>query len=355
MQVIALRERIDRSHAVFLDVEGAGIDVSKPIADLNHAWEKVLAARRQVHSLDDTSVSATLDEGRRIADRAYQDGILALQDLRQERRGLYILLAFVGTATLVGTWLVTRSIAMRRRETEALRLERQRIASSRERLARVGEISAGVAHTIRNPLHGVLNCVDILKAKLPAADHNQKVLSLMSEGLERIQSVTHRLLGLARETELRKTPTDINVLIEDTVRFMEVRCHKKGVPLNVKLMSPAPLVNIDPNQFSEALLNVLDNALAACDPGQLIQVSTSGHGGSEEGILIEVVDEGSGIPPEQREMIFDPFFSSKPIGEGTGLGLVITKRIVEEHGGEIRVESRLGEGTRVSLLIPQLH
>jgi signal transduction histidine kinase len=175
----------------------------------------------------------------------------------------------------------------------------------------------------------------------------------MSEGLIRIQSVTHRLLGLTRETELQKAPTDINVLIEDTARFIEVRCHKKGVILKMDL-GPLPLVNIDSNQMSEVLLNVLDNALAACNPGEFIRVKSSENGGLEKGILLEVTDQGCGIPPEHLDKIFDPFFSSKPIGEGSGLGLGIAKRIVEEHGGEIRVESEVGEGTLVSLLIPDL-
>ncbi|MFQ5928389.1 MAG: sensor histidine kinase, partial [Acidobacteriota bacterium] len=259
------------------------------------------------------------------------------------------LLAFV--LMLFGVIYFVHSIAARYRQAEVLRLERERVALSRERLARIGEISAGVAHTIRNPLHGVLNCVDILRAKGARNDSLQHILSLMSEGLERIESVTQRLLVLSQDTPLQKTSTDINGLVRDALHFVEMQSHKKRVKIRTEL-NEVPVMEIDANRFSEALLNVLDNALDACGNGSAITVKTYVTEERDPVVHIEIRDTGVGIAPEHLPRVFDPFFTSKAIGKGSGLGLAITRRVVEEHGGRIALESQVGRGTRVSFLIP---
>ena len=251
---------------------------------------------------------------------------------------------------LFGIIYFVRSIASRYREAEELSKERERIAVSRQRMARIGEISSGVAHTIRNPLHGLFNCVDLLQRK-PDSNGSRELLDLMNEGLRRIQSVTDRLLDFTRETCLQKVPTDMNELIRDAVRFVEMEAREKTVPVK---LAPAslPQVPVDTTRFSEALLNVIHNALDACENGAEIAVTTFETREPYPGVRVEVADSGSGIPEQHLTQIFDPFFTSKPVGEGTGLGLAISRRIIEEHGGDIAIESEVGRGTKVSLLLP---
>lgn len=252
---------------------------------------------------------------------------------------------------LFGVIYFVHSIAARYQHAETQRQEQERLALSRERLAHIGEISAGVAHTIRNPLHGLLNCVDILKAKGARNDSIQDTLSLMSEGLQRIENVTQRLLVLTREAPLQKTSNDINTLVRDALDFIEVQSHKKSVNIEMDLKE-VPVMQLDANRFSEALLNVFDNALDACTNGGAITVRTYVSGQKDPVVHIEIWDTGEGIAAEHLPRAFDPFFTTKAIGKGTGLGLGIARRVIEEHGGKIVLDSEFGKGTRISFLIP---
>lgn len=259
------------------------------------------------------------------------------------------LVAFV--LMLFGVIYFVQSIAARHRHAEEVRLEREQIAQSRERLARIGEISAGVAHTLRNPLHGLLNCVDILHSRVAPEDPIRETLALMSEGLHRIEQVTRRLLVLTREAPLEKVNTNVNSLIREALSFIEVRSREKGLKIGTQF-GELPRLEIDPHRISEALLNVLDNALDACTNEGSISVRTS-FNDFDQWIRIEVEDSGEGILPQNLSRVFDPFFTTKPTGQGSGLGLAIAQRIVQEHGGSVALESHLGKGTRVTFLLPR--
>ena len=252
---------------------------------------------------------------------------------------------------LGGTIYFVQSIAERHRRAEKLRREHERIALSRERLARIGELAAGVAHTTRNPLHGLINSVEILQRHVKGDEEAQEILVLMSDGLRRIESVTRRLLVLTRDAPLQKTPNDIGALVKDALRFIEPRARDKGVQLETEL-TDSPMLDLDPDRLSEALINVLDNALDACRSGGQISVRAWSAGDSEPSACIEVSDTGEGVPDELLPRVFDPFFTTKAVGEGSGLGLALTRRIVEQHGGEVILSSRAGEGTQVRITLP---
>ena len=349
--ITALSQHLDLAEKSLSEATRAGVEVDSAIGDLHQARERLALARIQVHLLDVETVSITVQKGLKIADTSYRQGVRAWEDLRSRHRSFQLLLAAVMIAVIGGGALLVQLMGIRRQKTEALQLERERIALSRERLASVGEIFAGVAHTVRNPLHGLLNCVDILRAKVSPDDQIQKTLALMSEGLQRIESITRRLLVLTRRTPLQKVSTDINALIRETLQFIEVRSHKSGVEIQTTL-NKVPTVEIDPNQFSEALLSVLNNALDACQGGGAVSVRTFVASSSAEFVCVEISDTGAGISAEHLSRIFHPFFTTKAVGEGTGLGLAITRRIVEEHGGTLSVESEVGNGTSVSFRIP---
>ncbi len=253
---------------------------------------------------------------------------------------------------LFGTVYFVQSVETRRRRIQALAAQRERIAQSRERMARIGEISSGVAHTIRNPLHGLMNCVKILQRKAAALGDAEvdEILDMMNEGLRRISSVTQRLLSFSRTTELRVQPRLPGPLAEEALEFLRTAASERGIALEVR-DEGAPEVPLDPDRFGEALISLVDNALYACEAGDRVSVVLRRDDASG-GALVLVEDTGSGIEPERIPRLFDPFYTTKAIGEGSGLGLAITRRIVEAHGGTIDVESRLGEGSVFRMRFP---
>ena len=234
-----------------------------------------------------------------------------------------------------------------RARTEARQREHERVAHSREKMARMGEVASGVAHTIRNPVHGLLNCVSLLEgsAHLQEPDETE-VLELMREGLERIERVTKRLLVLSRDVPLLCRPTDVGELLRDACGQWAVLATQHGLQLWVE--DTEIEAKLDPDRLLEALGNVIGNAIDACAAGGRVTLSARRLG--DGGFRVTVRDTGEGISVEHLARVTDPFFTTKAIGEGSGLGLAITRRIMEEHGGRVQIESEPGHGTQVSLV-----
>lgn len=255
-------------------------------------------------------------------------------------------------ATLFGIVYFLRTVVARHTLAEENRREAARIAQSRERMARVGMIAAGVAHSVRNPLHGVLNCIDLVRSS-ESLEEAGPTLALMEEGLSRIEKVTSRLLTLSREAPLTSQAVDLDELVDDTVRLLEVRAQRQGVELRRDL-GGCHRVDLDPIRIQEALFNILDNAIAAVAdlPVRWVAVRTTAVDQPFDGVALEVEDPGVGVDPADLARVFDPFFSTKPVGEGTGLGLAIAKQVVEAHGGVIQFTSQRNTGTKVRILLP---
>jgi len=239
-------------------------------------------------------------------------------------------------------------------EATRLEQEQERIVMSRERLAHVGKIAAGAIHTIQNPLHGVINCTEILRSKIPSDDKNANdVISMMQEGLERIERVTCRLLALTREAPLQKVTSDINVLIMESIQFIKIDAEKKGILLEMELEPNLPWVPLDPDRLPEAFINLLSNAIDACRNGDVVRFKSYHCHNPWNGIGIIIQDSGEGIPEETMPKILDPFFTTKPVGKGSGLGLPISRRIIEEHDGILHLSSDQELGTIVEIFIPE--
>ena len=253
---------------------------------------------------------------------------------------------------MLGVVYFVQSVAERLRRAERQRLEHERVALSRERFARVGELSAGVAHSIRNPLHGLLNSVDLLAGHVDADPDTRETLELMGEALRRIETVTQRLLDLTRDAPVVRVPTNLDDLASETLRLVSPRVRGSAAQLDTDL-GGAGECDVDPTRFEEALANVLNNAIDACSVGGRVVLRTAPGPASDGTVVVEVEDTGTGIAPADLGSVFAPFFTTKAIGEGTGLGLAITRRIIEEHGGRVTVESTLGEGTKVRFVFPR--
>lgn len=210
-----------------------------------------------------------------------------------------------------------------------------------ERLAALGSLVAGVAHEVNNPLAGLKNCVRRLERGDLAEAKRREYLALMDEALSRIEDVVRRLLDFGRPQRTRLEPVGVALLANDAIRLVRPLLERRRVSAPFS-GEGSDSVLADRRQIGQAIVNLLLNAAYVTPDGGEVRVSVRRAGG-RVGIAVE--DDGPGIPAEIRDRILDPFFSTKPEGEGTGLGLTVTRTIADAHGGELAFEFPLRGGT----------
>lgn len=225
-----------------------------------------------------------------------------------------------------------------------------------EKQAGVGRLAAGVAHEINNPLTGVLTYTHMLLRRKDIGDDIRSDLQKIAQSTERVRKIVKGLLDFSRQTKLDPEPTDVNRLVSSAISLMQNQALIKGVRLKFNPGENPPVLIIDRSRFQGVLLNMIINALDATGPGDSINIyiatGLSASDSGQKGVEIIIADTGSGIPPENLDKLFDPFFSTKAVGEGTGLGLSVSYGIVQRHGGTIRVQSEPGKGTRFFIWLP---
>jgi two-component system sensor histidine kinase HydH len=221
-----------------------------------------------------------------------------------------------------------------------------------EKLAAVGALAAGVAHEIRNPLSSIRGLAQFLRHALADRPKEREYAEIMVKEVDRINRVVTDLLTIARPQEPELAPTDLEELIDHTVRLLQTDADRRRVKIYQTIAPGLPEVLIDENQIAQALLNLILNALQAVGRGGTIEVGANLEA-PHSCLHLWVEDSGPGIPAEHMRKIFEPFFTTR--AEGTGLGLAIVQKIVASHRGEIRVESppagRAG-GSRFTISIP---
>ena len=225
-----------------------------------------------------------------------------------------------------------------------------------ERLAAAGTFAAGVAHEVNNPLASISSLVQSL---LPGEDDSQRrtTLHTILAQITRISGTLKDLVNFARPATGHLKLIDINQLVSDTLRVINYDKRFRGMALDPVLAPDLRPAFADENEIQQVLLNLLYNAADATQgEGSMIRVITANKAGRQGGdhplIVIRVVDNGIGIPREHLERVFDPFFTTKPAGSGVGLGLSLCQRIILSNKGTIRVDSELGKGTQVTILLP---
>jgi two-component system NtrC family sensor kinase len=225
-----------------------------------------------------------------------------------------------------------------------------------EKQASIGRLAAGVAHEINNPLTGVLSYTHMLLRRKDIGDDIRSDLETIIESTERVRKIVKGLLDFSRQTKLDQEPTDVNKLVSSAITIMDNQALVKGVSIKFNPGDNLPMVTLDRNQIQSVLLNMIINALDATEPGDAITIYTapglSASDSGQKGVEITVADTGCGIPPENLDKLFDPFFSTKEVGQGTGLGLSVSYGIVQRHGGTMRVQSEVGKGTRFFIWLP---
>ncbi len=225
-----------------------------------------------------------------------------------------------------------------------------------EKQATIGKLAGGVAHEINNPLTGIFTFTHLLLNRKDLPEDVHEDLETISQATERVRQSVKGLRDFSRQTELDRQSTDVNQLVKTAISLVENQALIKGVRLRFEKGDGLPMVTLDQNQMQGVLLNIILNALDATETGGHITVTT-GIGMSAgktdvKGIEIICNDTGCGIEPENLGKIFDPFFTTKDVGQGTGLGLSVSFGIVERHGGNIRVLSKVGHGSTFIVWLP---
>lgn len=219
-----------------------------------------------------------------------------------------------------------------------------------ERLAVAGQTAAQFAHEVGTPLHVIKGHINILKTKFSNDEKANQKLDIVTEQVKRIEIIVRNMLDRTHATEIHKEETQINVLAERICQAVAPSIEEKGLKLEVVLAEDLPLVFANKEMFQQAILNLINNSLDATSKGK-IRVTTSYEPLRNE-IVIEVQDTGSGINPEITKKIFDPLYTTKEKGKGTGLGLVIVKQVADEHKGQIHFDTEVNKGTSFKLCLP---
>lgn len=228
-----------------------------------------------------------------------------------------------------------------------------------DRLAIVGELTASMAHEMRNPLGSIRGAVDILKKELPAANKSSEFFDILVQETARLGSVVENYLGFTRRNKKAVTDYELCDLIRNSVALLISRARRDHIRLETSLPDDPLKLKGDPSQTQQVLINLIVNAIQAVEAGGEVKIIVeqtnqkgNGHGGPDN-IRIVIQDNGKGIAEEELDRIFTPFYSTKP--DGTGLGLAIVKRIANENRWNIEVESSPGAGTKFTLSIPVQH
>ena len=235
-------------------------------------------------------------------------------------------------------------------------MEQQMIAT--ERLASLGTLAAGVAHEINNPLAIIresagwmrqLFARDELK-NIPRRDDFAKALDKVEKSVERASRITHQLLGFVGKSESTVSEVNLTELAEEAIRLISHEIKNRDIEIIRRMEPSLGSIQSDPYQLRQVFLNLLTNAVHAIKSTGTITIAIKDAGDSR---MITISDTGGGIPRENLDKIFEPFFSTKPPGEGTGLGLFVTRGIIEKLGGTIEVESKVGLGTSFCIRLPK--
>ena len=235
-----------------------------------------------------------------------------------------------------------------------------------EKMKLVGRLAAGIAHEVKNPLAIIGMGLEYLHRQTYADPNIAMVLEEIGAAVQRADSVVRELLDFSAPKQMHLIPTDVNRLIHNALLLVRGELGARKMIVKEELASGLPQVRLDPMKIEQVLVNLFSNAAQAMEEGGWLtvrtftrQVTGIGENISQSDamlpgsrlVTIEVSDNGPGIPEAQLGKVFEPFFTTKPTGKGTGLGLTVTKTIVELHGGSIEIGNRPEGGTRVTVVL----
>jgi two-component system, NtrC family, sensor kinase len=238
------------------------------------------------------------------------------------------------------------------RENQLKQTTQRQIGQS-EKLASIGRLAAGIAHEINNPLTGVLTFAHLLHQNDNLNEQDKEDVDVIIKETTRVREIIRGLLDFARESPSTRESLNLNEVIKQTLNLLRNQKEFRDIVTEQNLDDSLPRVNADKNQIQQVLLNLFLNACEAMPKGGNLSISSS-YDNDSKSIMLTVADSGCGVSEDNIAKVFDPFFTTKPVGKGTGLGLSVSYGILQSHGGDIKVESELGEGTAFTLIFPEI-
>lgn len=238
---------------------------------------------------------------------------------------------------ITGVFVIGKDITDRKRSEELLLRS--------EKLSVVGRLAAGVAHEIRNPLTSLKGFLQLLNSRI---DDYDEFFEIMLNELERINFIVSEFLVIAKPQAVNFVRKDVAIILLNTIALLNTQAIINNVQIISEFYSDIPLIECDENQLKQVFINILNNSIESMPKGGEIKIEVKNLG--EQGILIRCIDQGCGIPEDRLPRLGEPFYTTKE--KGTGLGLMVSFKIIENHRGKINIESTLDQGTIVDVILP---
>jgi two-component system, NtrC family, sensor kinase len=247
----------------------------------------------------------------------------------------------VGAGERHGTILIMDDVTVR------MRLEEQLQHS--EKMASVGLLAAGVAHEVNTPLTGISSYTQMLRDRIEKTDPRAELLEKIEKQAFRAAKIINNLLNFSRASGSEQEPLDVNKVVGDVLSLVEHQLESSKIKVRRETADRLPRVRGNENRLQQVFFNLILNARDAMPSGGWLTLATRAE---DDAVVVEVRDTGTGIRREDIKRIYDPFFTTKGIGRGTGLGLAVSYGILQEHGGAISVDSAPGQGTTFQVVLP---
>lgn len=238
---------------------------------------------------------------------------------------------------IVGFYSIAKDITESKKTEEILRKS--------DKLAIVGQLAAGVAHEIRNPLTAIKGFVQLIQS---SSDAKREYFEIMMSELDRIEFIINEFLVLAKPQAVNFQHKDLRVLLQNIIAIVDTQAIMSGVQIVMNAEPDLPLIECEENQLKQVFINVLKNSIEAMHRGGTIRIEVKRL--DDDHVRVRTIDEGSGIPPERIQKLGEPFYTTKE--KGTGLGLMMSYKIISEHQGKINITSELDKGTTVDVILP---
>ena len=355
----ALDQALDQWRNIFIAIQDPALIVSRDSVILDANPATFTAARKTRDQVIGRKVCDILHGGRKDKAICPLETMISASKsriLETELRGLHgqylLTISPLSTSDDQAILLVARDLT----EEELLQAEAMRAAQ----LASIGELAAGVAHEINNPINGIINYAQLLLDDIEEGCAGRDLLERIIKEGKRVGSIAHKLLNFARQGEEDLEPTNLATIFDDCISLIGHQLKKDGIILEKDIPDNLPEVRCNAQQVQQVILNILSNAryalnekFSGCDPGKKIIITAEpSRRGQKDYVVFTITDYGTGIEHDIMDRISDPFFSTKPKGEGTGLGLSISHGLIKENNGFLRVSSELGHSTSLSVGLP---
>ena len=323
------------------------------IVDLNPAGQKMLGLQpRQAvgNGLRLQEYLADGDHWRAIIKAIETQGFISSFEVDLKTAQNRQIKALVSGSLDEGTEEIADTIHFLVKDIEQRRLMERQMAQA-EKLASIGQLSAGVAHEINNPLGIILGYTQLLIKNKGSEQERHEDLKTIEKHARNCKTIVEDLLNFSRESEPETDVVQIHDVIDDVLNFMQHHANLGDIQVETEYDSRAPLLQLDEKKIKQVFINLIMNAKHAIENGGMIKITTRFD--SQLNLLsIMVADTGHGIEKKNLSRIFDPFFTTKPTGEGTGLGLSVSYGIIKNHGGDIAVASEVGKGSTFTITLP---